>query len=352
MIQSMPGIKIAENDDQARWDAFVLSRDDAGPYHLYAWKCAVETAYHHRAYYLIAKGYKDEILGVLPLFLIKPPVFRGTLVSLPFCDYGGILALNRDVAEHLCRCAINLALSLNANLELRYACPDPFLRESCRLGVISHKVRMILNLPSGSEILWNGFKSKLRSQIKKPIKDGLEFKMGSQDLLNDFYTVFRINMHNLGSPVHSKAWVISVLNSFGSSSHVGVVTCKGKPVAAGIILTHKHLVAIPWASSLIEYSRSSPNMLLYWGFLKFASDNGYKIFDLGRSTPGEGTYRFKEQWGAMPAPLYWYGDDFSELVKPALTAGKIRYIIEQSWTRLPQSLVDVLGPFVRRYITL
>ena len=47
-------------------------------------------------------------------------------------------------------------------------------------------------------------------------------------------------------------------------------------------------------------------MLLYWTFLAFAADNGYGQFDFGRSTPGEGTYRFKSQWGAEPHQLYWY----------------------------------------------
>jgi hypothetical protein len=46
-------------------------------------------------------------------------------------------------------------------------------------------------------------------------------------------------------------------------------------------------------------------MLLYWTKLEYACDNGNKTFDFGRSTPGEGTYRFKPQWGAKPQPLHW-----------------------------------------------
>jgi hypothetical protein len=47
-------------------------------------------------------------------------------------------------------------------------------------------------------------------------------------------------------------------------------------------------------------------MFLYWSALKFACENGYRFFDFGRCTPGKGTYRFKEQWGAKPMQLYWY----------------------------------------------
>ena len=32
----------------------------------------------------------------------------------------------------------------------------------------------------------------------------------------------------------------------------------------------------------------------------------YAFFDFGRSSEGEGTYKFKKQWGAKPTPLVWY----------------------------------------------
>jgi FemAB-related protein (PEP-CTERM system-associated) len=348
----MSEIKIARINDQVRWDTFVLSREDAGPYHLYAWKCAIEAAYGHRTFYLMAEGHDSKILGVLPLVLVKPPALRGILVSLPFCDYGGILSSGRAIAEQLMQYAFDLAAALNARLEFRYKLPESALSESSVLGVMSHKVRMVLSLPDGSEVLWNGFKSKLRSQIKRPIKENLEFQLGSLDLLNDFYEVFRINMRDLGSPVHSRTLISSILETFGASAHVGVVYYQDKPVASGIILDHRDMVSIPWASSLDEYSRLSPNMLLYWGFLKYASDNGFRVFDFGRSTLGEGTYKFKEQWGCKPFPLYWYGEGFSDNGKPVLAAGRVRKIMEQTWSKLPQGLVDVLGPAVRQYITL
>ena len=39
-------------------------------------------------------------------------------------------------------------------------------------------------------------------------------------------------------------------------------------------------------------------MLIYWNILKYACENGYRIFDFGRCTPEENTFRFKKQWGA------------------------------------------------------
>jgi len=291
-------------------------------------------------------------MGALPLFLVRLPLFKGVLVSLPFCDYGGALASDLKTLDALHRGAYDHALRLHASLELRLRVADTSLLHEYHMGVQSRKARMVLDLPSSSNELWNGFKSKLRSQIKRPQKEGFQFILGSTELVKEFYSVFAANMHDLGSPVHSRELIDAVVRSFGHRAHVGIVRAGSKPVAGGIILEMNELVAIPWASSLNEYSRSSPNMLLYWGFLEYAADHGFKRFDFGRSTPGEGTYRFKEQWGATPIGLHWYTQDSGGFMEQNDSTGALRNLAEKTWSRLPRRMTDTLGPMVRRYITL
>jgi len=348
----MSRIRIAGTQDQPLWDDFVLSQGQGGPYHLFAWKRAVEQSYHHETRYILSESDQGTVLGVLPLVLIKPPLLSSTLVSLPFCDYGGVLSPEREVSRELLEHASAMAASLNARLELRYREPAPEVSHVCGLGMTSQKARMLLDLPGDSDQLWGSFKSKLRSQIRRPQKDGLTFTMGSHDLLDDFYTVFRVNMRRLGSPVHARAWIESVLNAFNERARVGVVYSGDNPAAAGIILICRDTATVPWASALSEYARSSPNMLLYWGFLQHACACGCSGFDFGRSTPGEGTYRFKEQWGARPSPLYWYGKGLPDSGVPAKNGGNLRKRIESVWSTLPQGVVDHLGPLVRKYIPL
>ncbi len=348
----MPRIRTAAPDDQKRWDAFILSQPQGGPYHLYAWKLAVERSYHHETLYMLAESEKGDILGVLPLVLIKPPLFPGTLVSLPYCDYGGVVCRDREISLQLHRYACNKAKSLSAGLELRYRDPAPEASDVCGLGMTSHKVRMLLDLPESSELLWSSFKSKLRSQVKRPLKDGLTFAMGSHDLLDDFYTIFRINMRRLGSPVHARAWIESVLTAYGERARVGVVYGGENPMAAGIVLVCRDMATVPWASTLSEYARLSPNMLLYWGFLQHACESGCSGFDFGRSTPGEGTYRFKEQWGARPASLCWYIHRSTRQEKAHAGNGGMRRIMEKTWSQLPQKLTDIVGPIIRKFISL
>jgi len=237
-------------------------------------------------------------------------------------------------------------------LEVRWA--GPRNTDPGNGGTTGLKVRMLLDLPGNAETLLVGLKAKLRSQVKKPERDGLRARLGGSELIDDFYGVFAENMRVLGSPVHSKRWIEAVVQTFAGAARVGVVyTPDGTPAAGGVMLLHPRTVSIPWASSLRFCNHLNPNMLLYWTFLAFAADGGYARFDFGRSTPGEGTYKFKEQWGAQPSPLYWQDLTASESTN---TAGNLtvtgRRIAEVVWAHLPLRVTTLLGPPLRRNISL
>ena len=350
-------IRLATDNDQPAWDNYVSSNPAAGPYCLYAWKTAVEQGYGHKGLYLMAEDTDSGFVsGVLPLILFRLPWGRKSLVSLPYCDYGGLLGesyVQRALIKEGQKIAGELGVS---RMEIR--CSEEHSNLLAEEGipgqVLSHKVSMILSLPASSDALWSGFKAKLRSQIRRPEKEGLRGHTGGLELLEDFYRVFTTNMRDLGSPVHAFKWFKSVLSAYKDKAKVGIVYLKNEePVAAGIILFNGQKVCIPWASSIRKYNRSAPNMLLYWQFLSWASDNGYSEFDLGRSTPGEGTYRFKKQWGAKPEQLYWYKLGFDGgKIACSDSVSKGRETAARVWQHLPSCIADLVGPRLRKYISL
>ena len=301
----MINIRRATDLDQKRWDDYILHHEAGGPFHLSAWMRSVNSAYGHTSYSILAEDDSGVIRGVLPLILIKPPFLKGIMVSQPYCDYGGIVADDDVAIKCLTDYAAHLTVGAKACLEIRCKDSQPEL-ETCTILSNSNKVRMVLELPTSSEDLWNTFKSKLRSQIRRPMKDGISFHIGSIEFIDEFYKVFCNNMHDLGSPAHSKKWLKSVLQNFGNDAKLGVVRKGDLTLGGGIVIGCRNTITLPLASTLREYNHYSPNMLLYWGFLDFACKNGYAYFDFGRSTPDEGTFYFKQQWGAKPRPLFWY----------------------------------------------
>ena len=213
---------------------------------------------------------------------------------------------------------------------------------------------MILELPASSLELKKGFKSKLRNQIQRPVNEGMEAQIGGCELIDHFYDVFCTNMRDLGSPVHSKKIIMNVMHHFEETARIIVVFKGDKAVAGSVIIGYKDMVENPWASSLREYSRMSPNMLLYWHMLEYACDHGYSRFNFGRSTEGEGTYKFKMQWGADPYPLHWQRLSLNKqravTGNPSNNNGFEKAIAV--WKKLPVSLTRIIGPWIRKHIDL
>lgn len=354
-------VKQCNKDDAKLWDKYVCNHTNSTIYHLFSWKAVIEKSYGHKTYYLASSESESgkQLTGVLPLVHLKHFVFGNSLISMPFFDTGGIIADNEDIENELLKEALKLGNELKADIiELRYMCSQEVMKESYLPNSVfciskEHKVRMLLELPKSPEILINSFKSKLRSQIKKPIKEGLTSIVGGQELLDDFYKVFLVNMRDLGSPVHSKKLMQNVMDRFNKDSKIIIVYNEKKPYAGGIVCGFKNVLENPWASSLREYKKFSPNMLLYWTMLEYACNHGYKYFDFGRSTLGEGTYKFKKQWGAEPEPLNWHYIYLNGKPTNENELGKSKFDKAiQYWQKLPIPVTEILGPMIRKNIGL
>jgi len=352
----------------------------------------------------------NPIVGILPLVHLKHFLFCNSLISIPFFDLGGILADDHETERALLLEAIRLAQNLGADtIELRHNQPLTWLNQnlatedlldsnsssrqrrielsqfhprlpapegaadggqeetekikkssqsssSClkiHTATKSHKVRMLLDLPESSEELMKTFKAKLRSQIRKPLKEGLKSKVGGLELLLDFYKVFSINMKELGSPVHSKRLMLNTLEEFPAKAKIVIVYKDNQPMACSLVVGFRDTLENPWASALRAYSRLGPNMLLYWTMLEYACDNGFRYFDFGRSSPDEGTYKFKEQWGAQPTPLHWHYISLngSPIDEGASEKSKFERAIHY-WQKLPVPITRIIGPMIRKHIGL
>jgi FemAB-related protein (PEP-CTERM system-associated) len=339
--------------DQKKWDKFVSESADAAPYHLFGWLVAVQNVYKFRNISLLAEE-GGKITGIFPLALFKIPFSRPNVVSLPFCDVGALLTTNAKTEAGLLDAALQLAVQHKASIvDLRGDLGRETLM-NCGFPVHTthNKVRMLLKLPSSSEELWNAFKAKLRSQVRKAEKNQLRFEIANHKV-DEFYSIFSENMRDLGSPVHAKKWVEEVIKQFEDRAHLGLVYFEGKAIGAGLILQVGNTVSIPWASTLREYNRLNPNMLLYWGFLQRSADSGCGVFDFGRSTPGEGTYRFKAQWGATPKELPWHriyleGQPITDIVGVSANRQRVAAV----WKKLPLGIANYVGPQIRKYISL
>ena len=335
-------ITLLTPNDYAQWDEYVDTKTASSLYHKTAWIEVISKTLKQKPLYLIAKNSDKSIVGVMPLVDLNSWLFGHYMVSMPYFNYGSAIAESTEIEHALIKAAIDLAqsnkvshLQLRADHELDL--PD--------LHVNTHKVNMVLSLPESAEALGKAIGSKRRSQIKRPIREGVSHKFGGLELLDDFYHVFCHNMRDLGTPVYSRAFFSSILETFKDNALLCVVYWQNKPVSTGFLLHYNGRMEIPWASTVKYANRISVNMYLYWQILSHAIEQGFKEFDFGRSTIDAGTYKFKKQWGAEPQQCYWYHwvPEGKEVPDLSPSSGKFDLAIKV-WQKLPIPITKLIGP--------
>lgn len=334
------------------WDSYVEKTPVAEFSHLYGWRRVIQKTYGHKPVYLAGvhvRENREVVCGILPMFVFQSMAGERRLVSLPFVDTAGILA-DSKVIEHM---LFNKA----ASMMKKTGCKAMDIRqdrplwcsgriEGFNINISTLKVGLKLTLGVSQQELKKRFKSKLRSQINRAVKNGLKAKTGKKELIDPFYRVFSRNMRDLGSPVHSRRFFEAVMEIFYDEAFISVVTHGRKPVAAGFMFRFKNEIKNPWASSLREFRPLSANMLLYWEMMRFSCNLGLARFDMGRSSRNASTFRFKQQWHPRVRQLYWY-QWHKDLVPFKLETLNFPWL-----SRVPVTPANLVGPWIRRHISL
>jgi serine/alanine adding enzyme len=340
-------VVLCGDGESGLWDSFLEKCRTATISHIYRWRRIISDSYSHQSFYLIALRGREPV-GILPLIWVRSWLFGNCLASMPFQDYGGVIAADAQAARALLERALQLRDDCRADcLELRHR-DVTFQGE----GILRQdKVTLILDTSSGADQIWKSLSPKVRNQVRKAEKSGLTTQLGGGELLDEFYQVFAANMHDLGSPVHSFDFLKQVFAHFGDCARLMVIRDGQRTVGGLIGLFQNDTVIVPWASSLREYFPKCPNNLLYWHMIQYACERRCKSFDFGRSTIGSGTYKFKLQWGAAPVQLNWqlYARNGAQIVRPDADA---KYRLSANlWKHMPLALTTYLGPCLRKYLT-
>jgi len=336
-------------DDVARpdTDAYVAAHAEGTPYHHAAWLDVVAAAFGHRTRYLAAVSANGRVCGVLPLVFFNSRLFGRFTVSVPFFNYGGVLADTPDIERALLDRAIaETKAAGGSHLELRHT-----RQHFTDLVPKRHKVGMDLPLAATVDSQWAGLDRKLRNQVRKAEKSGLTAVSGGAELLPGFYAVFARHMRDLGTPVYGVRFFREILSAFPRTSRIFTVLLKGSPVASALVHWHGTTIEVPWAAALRAYNPLCANVFLYWQMACHGIAHGHTTFDLGRSSPDAGTFHFKKQWGAEPRELVWEYWTAEGHTVPALNPGNPTFgLAIRAWQRLPVPVATALGPRIVRNI--
>jgi serine/alanine adding enzyme len=318
----------------------------AHPEHDPMWLYALKDGLGHVPYAFEAVR-EGQTVGYLPMTFVKSALFGRFLVSLPYLNTSGINADDDAAKAALVEGAVALHRDLGTrHLELRHETPFDHAGFN---GTRSNKVHMRLKLTDFPGPVWDSFPAKVRNQVRKGEKSGLTIHWGARDLLDEFYSVFAINMRDLGTPVYSKRLFQSILTYFPGDAELCIARHQGEPIAAALLVHGKGITEVPSASSLRQFNHLSANMMMYWHLIDRAIQRRQSIFDFGRATKDGNTYKFKKQWGAVESPAIWQYRMKGDAAN--LRADNPRYgRFIKMWQKLPVRVANVIGPQIVRGI--
>jgi FemAB-related protein (PEP-CTERM system-associated) len=334
-------VSIARAPEDPEIEAFVAAHPLACAYHQPCFVRAIRRGAGLAVATFVARRGR-EVVGTLPLALTRSRLFGTYATSLPFFNYGGVLATEAGAARALVAAAWEWARGFGArHMILRHTGERPL-----DLPETHGKETLTLALPAGDEAaLWKAIGSKTRNLVRKAQRERLAASVEGASGLGAFHAVYAHNMRDLGTPPLGCAFFRALFAEVGAAARVHIVRHGGRPAAAAVTIRFRDRVEVPWASCLERYNRYAANMLLYWELLRGATLAGARVFDFGRSTPGSGPHRFKLQWGAKPEPLPWYFVAPEGRAPTAdLSPANPKFALAiRLWRKLPVGIARVLG---------
>ena len=110
-LPPLSGVRIVEHHpssgDDSRWDNYVALSAFGSLYHSSIWRDVIESAFGKQAIWYRAETTEGSIVGVLPLVRIKTRLLGDRLVSMPYANYGGVLADTESIEASLEQTAVN-----------------------------------------------------------------------------------------------------------------------------------------------------------------------------------------------------------------------------------------------------
>lgn len=340
----MTVIRRRERMPDPDWDAFVTAHPDGTLCHLSTWAVVAETVYGWTPYYLAAEA--DRVItGVVPLVHVRHGFGRGTLVSAPFCVYGGALARDSATANALDKAAADLARELNVTaLEMRQ-------RERANPAWVGTDLyatfRKQLEPDPASNLA--AVPRKQRAMIRKGEKAGLSIRRGRD--VATFYRLFCAGMRNLGTPVYPRRLFTTLAECFGDRFEILLVEHEGQVVSAVLSLYFRDEVLPYYAGGIPAARQLAAFDYMYWRLMEQACTDGLRIFDFGRSMRNTGAYAFKKNWGFEPQPLHYQFHMIGSGAPPVLDPERPLYrCLAATWRCLPLPVANLAGPLVARVL--
>jgi lipid II:glycine glycyltransferase (peptidoglycan interpeptide bridge formation enzyme) len=286
-----------------RWIDFVESFPQANIFHHTVWANLIAECYGYRPFVIALIDEDNKICAGLPFLEVDNFLLGKCWVSLPYTDYCSPLFRDHNALENLTVELVRLSQdNHDIHIEVRWE-----LQGIQPIQKTSLYVHHSLNLNRDIDSIIKSFHRTQRQNIKTAEKNDVVIKRGENiEYLHQFFQLHCHTRRRKGIPVQPWRFFEILLNKVIENGH-GFVLLAFKDdqcLAAGLFLNCHQTLCYKYSASINCNQNLRPNHLLTWTAIRWGYENGFKIFDFGRTAiDDEGLRTYKNRWGAEEKPL-------------------------------------------------
>lgn len=346
------------DDAISRWDRFVEEHPFGWFHHLSGWKKVLENSFKHmKGHYFVRMDESgNNIRAALPVFQVNSWLTGNRIVSIPFSSLCDPFISDSDDMLDLLQAVISFSNEKKSTyIEIRTLFSSPLI-SSVQLTPVNHYKHHYLVLDREPELMKKCFhRSCVRQKISRAVKSYLKCIMaGNLDDLKDFYRLHVMDRKRLGLPPQPYVFFQSLWDEFFPSKQVSILLAKkdDESIAGILLYKYKDRVSAEFAVINEIFRGFSPNHFLFWEAIKSSYEEGFKIFDFGRTSSfNKGLMDFKRRWNTkmIDLPQFYYPKRVTEKISINNTSLKYRFV-RKLCRNVPDFMFPTIGKFIYRHM--
>jgi len=286
------------------WEAFAASTPWANIFHHPRWANLLAECYGYRPFIVVVRDAHGTIRAGLPMMEVSSPLTGRRWISLPFTDHCSPLYRDTESLEELTNSLVEISRrSTTPRIEVRWQLPAQSTIRS-----YSHFVVHTCKLDPDFDSVANRFHAMHRRNIKTARKRGVRIVWGQErHHLREFYHLHLQTRRRQGIPVQPLRFFEFVGALIEQGLGFVLLAYKDYECLAAAVFLHWHqTLTYKYGASSVNGLRLRPNNLLFSAAMRWGCENGYTVFDMGKTDlRNTGLRTFKTRWGAEETPLIY-----------------------------------------------
>ena len=328
------------------WKFFIDSMPNATIFHHPTWINTISEVYGYKATGFVLRDSFGEICAALPVAYVDSLLTGRRWVSYPFSDYCFPLYRSESDLDLFYNSMLIFCEEEKIDpLEIHWSLPQlPHVQ--ARPEAVLH----LLKLDPDIDKIFADVHHKHRQHIRHAEKQGVRIEWGHYTrALHTFYNLHTETRRRQGVPVQPWKFFEQLGKNVIETGHGFILLAyhEDQCIAGGVFLHYNKTLTFKYSASRQEMLHFQPNKLIAWKAIQWGCENGYTLFDYGKTdTEDDGLRTYKSRWGAQEQPLIYS----SISNKPFHTrTGHLNSIVEGVIKNSPLWVCRLSGEFLYKH---